>query len=722
MNLFETHPKALRLLLTNIEGGELCLPDFQRDFVWDPSAVEELIESIMRQYPAGSLLFLKHGGDGFMIREFAGAPKLSSNRSASYLVMDGQQRLTSLYQAFYGKGDHVFLLDLNKLENKDDIEDAVWHETRNRAQRHKLLDLATQAEKLYCPLSVIMTEGFDSWVDAIIELRKDTDEGKKALRAKLRQINKDWITPILDYQFPIVTLDQSTPMDAVCKMFETLNRRGVKLGPFELLMARAFASQVSLREMWDQAQADNKILNEFQIDPYYILQIISVLEGKDIKRTEVLNLTAEKISKHWNAAVDGLSGALQHLRKELGVLNTQLLPYVTMLVPMGAIWKRITDLKGPAVATAVGKVSRYFWASVFLQWHERGASSRAVSDYKELQKWIFEDGPEPKSVRTLYFNRRTLFETTHQQRALYRGVMALSVSKGTQDFHKGERLTYDYLANENVDDHHIFPQAYLKRLKTSESTINCVLNKTLIDRKTNIRISDNEPAIYAGEIIDELGQKKATSIFESHLIDLNALIENNIESLFERRADKVMRLLEEVIGRKISGSPLIDSVQDDFGEDQDEDVNDEIGEKERTDVSELNVIPIDILDDLPKWIADNFEKLVLELKKLEPELWWRRKKSSLSFFSPHKNFLTVRFSRNGMRLNVFTRGKQIQNIEPIVTASNGGALWGRIKVGKDTDFQSILTAIESSLVEIKDAVKKGESTAWWAMAKKNKAA
>ena len=93
MSQFETK-------LTQIHHSELALPAFQRDFVWDPGAIEELIESIMRHYPAGSLLFLKHTGDGFKVREFDCGPMLQSDMGTSYLVLDGQQRLTPLYQGY----------------------------------------------------------------------------------------------------------------------------------------------------------------------------------------------------------------------------------------------------------------------------------------------------------------------------------------------------------------------------------------------------------------------------------------------------------------------------------------------------------------------------------------------------------------------------------------------------------------------------------------------
>jgi len=173
MNTCETHPKPLKLLLTQIHNGELALPDFQRDFVWEPGAVEELIESIMRAYPAGSLLFLKHSGEGFQVREFEGAPKLKSTMSTSYLVMDGQQRMTSLYQAFFGKGEHIFYLDIRELSESEDVEAAVWHESRKRAERMGLTDIKTQAERLCCPLSVVMTDGFDAWIDEIMDHRSE---------------------------------------------------------------------------------------------------------------------------------------------------------------------------------------------------------------------------------------------------------------------------------------------------------------------------------------------------------------------------------------------------------------------------------------------------------------------------------------------------------------------------------------------------------------------
>jgi uncharacterized protein with ParB-like and HNH nuclease domain len=101
--------EGVKFLLQMIHNKEMALPDFQRDFVWDPYATDELIESIISNFPAGSLLRIKNGFQLlFQPREIEGAPRLDKGAKPSYLVLDGQQRLTSLYQAFYGRRPQIF--------------------------------------------------------------------------------------------------------------------------------------------------------------------------------------------------------------------------------------------------------------------------------------------------------------------------------------------------------------------------------------------------------------------------------------------------------------------------------------------------------------------------------------------------------------------------------------------------------------------------------------
>jgi uncharacterized protein with ParB-like and HNH nuclease domain len=120
--------EPLKFLLQMIHNREMALPDFQRDFVWDPYATDELVESIISNFPAGTLLRIKNGYQLlFQPREIEGAPVLAKDQKPSYLILDGQQRLTSLYQAFYGVGDHRYFVDLAGLEAKKDLEDCTFY-------------------------------------------------------------------------------------------------------------------------------------------------------------------------------------------------------------------------------------------------------------------------------------------------------------------------------------------------------------------------------------------------------------------------------------------------------------------------------------------------------------------------------------------------------------------------------------------------------------------
>lgn len=125
MNIFEdTNPRLLSELLGEIQDGKSVLPDFQRDFVWEPRATQELVVSIANNYPAGSILRVRDAQNAFAIREFEGAP--TPNQLHTFLVLDGQQRLTSLFQAFYGVGDHHYFIRLDQLMAGNDFEDSIF--------------------------------------------------------------------------------------------------------------------------------------------------------------------------------------------------------------------------------------------------------------------------------------------------------------------------------------------------------------------------------------------------------------------------------------------------------------------------------------------------------------------------------------------------------------------------------------------------------------------
>lgn len=565
---FETHPQPLAYLLELIENRNLALPDFQRDFVWDAASTQDLLASIGSRFPAGTLLFLDQQGSkpALRPREFDEAPALEG-KNPQMIVLDGQQRLTSLYQALYGRGDYLFFVDLNELLDSADLERAIGHTTQKRAEK-EIGDLDQQANTLRLPLTVLRDPGFDEWLDEIIE-RLEAANGKEFMakehKKELRDVYKSHLKPLLEYSFPVVDLPRTTEIEAVCKIFETLNRTGVKLTVFELLVARFWPEGISLRSLWDEARDQYDILEDYEVDPYWLLQSICLRSGGEtpsVQRQDVLKLNRDAIQGHWDAVVSGAAAALELLRDECGVLTAKWLPYSAVLVPMAAIWPKVDRLSGPAKGAARKKLKQYFWCAVFAGAFDASPNSAAVKHYQEIGTWL-EGDAEPEVVRTIgsHFNGDILLEAKIGQRALYRGVMALTITHGALDFHNGKPLTPARLVDQKIDAHHVFPSKYLEeQLGQGEagdpSSPQLILNRALIDKQTNRSIKKRAPSDYLQEIKEELG-KDVVKVLDSHLLPSKpkgGLWSDDYEGFILERQELVLSELEHLTGKKIARS------------------------------------------------------------------------------------------------------------------------------------------------------------------------
>ena len=550
--------EPLKFLLEMIHNQAMALPDFQRDFVWDPYATDELVESIINNYPAGTLLRIKNGSQLlFQPRAFQGAPELNGSKPA-YLVLDGQQRLTSLYQAFYGKGEHRYYLDLANLEKGKDLEDCAFYlKAEEGESRYGTIE--QQAQALIFPLKHVfgLAGGFSGWQNQVLDVAGNDTNAVRDLLKRLTKLRDQWIRPIEEYDFPMVTLNEETSGPAVCMIFETLNRTGVKLSVFDLLTARFWPLEFNLRQAWHEAREEHPILDEFDVDPYYVLQIVALLESgfdKDgkvrapsIKRSAILDMDVDQARRGWGRAIHGLTDALTLLREDCGVLESSLLPYNTIIIPLAAALATQRDVQGADAGTIRIKILRWFWCSIFGQRYENAPNSQAEKDFAELQRWM-KGGESPESVSEFSFDIN-LRQVRPRQRAVYRGVMALVIQNGALDFHKRGRINSLLLADKKnpVDDHHIFPRAYLDRLGMSASLRDCILNRTFIDRITNRRLSKRAPSDYFAEIRAKHGDLESDRLFASHVLPLGSqspLLNDDFDGFIAKREQALKQLIE----------------------------------------------------------------------------------------------------------------------------------------------------------------------------------
>ncbi len=529
--------RELLQLLGQLHIGQLALPNFQRTFVWAPDETRELIVSMIRSFPAGALLFLQDGSDSFKAREVEGAPPLSVR--PSQLVLDGQQRLTSLYQAIYGVGDHRFFLDVGALLAGAEVDSAVRVMPVEKAITFESIE--SQARSLLMPLTEIRGNRASRWRDRVVSIRDDADQER--IRDLLREVEYACIDSLMRYSFPVTILPPGTPLEAVCTIFETLNRTGRALTPFELISARAFAGGHSLHDLWMESLNQYPILDDYDIQPYYLLQTIALRLGAACKRSSILRLAADDVAREWSSAVRCMAAALAMLRDECGVLTAKWLPYQPMLIPLATAWREVEEASGAAAGAMRVKLRRWFWCACFTGEYESSSASLAERDSPVLRAWLH-GHEEPPVVANFQWDSERWLDVTVRQQGLYRSTIALTLINQPKDFHSTSPLTRDLIVKNRVDDHHIFPRAYLRSIAKDEAA-DSVLNRCLIDHETNILIGKRPPSQYLAEIRGHLGPV-LDEVLASHYLPTDRdgpLHRDDFEAVLGWRMDRLAVLL-----------------------------------------------------------------------------------------------------------------------------------------------------------------------------------
>ncbi|MGW6444721.1 GmrSD restriction endonuclease domain-containing protein [Lentzea sp. NPDC055074] len=560
--IFQATPRQIDNLIHRIHDGSLMIPDFQRNFTWEPKRTQELIRSVMSRYPAGTLLFwaMDSENNSFHWRPVEGAPE--SKAAPQELILDGQQRLTCLYRALNDKGEERFYLRLQRLFDEKtknvlipteiDFEDAIfWHE-KNQKDGDKYEDPAVQFEGNIFPLH--KHREFDEWLDHYISHQSDKVDISSAKRT-LRKVRDQFLTPLKSYGFPVVTLPATTSLDAVCNVFETLNKTGKPLGAFELLTAKLYPKNVKLRDLWATAVDTHELLKTFKIEPYNVMQAVALRSQHSAQRSTVLRITADEVNENWEDCVHGYAKVLDLLATECGVITPKWLPYSMLLVPMAAVWANVAKLKGPARQKAKERLKQYFWCTVFTSNFDQGANSQAGADYITLVKWVVgQDTTAPEAVGTLNISASVIVNATTRRKAIYSGLVALSIQSGARDFHGGDKLTPERLKSQ-TDSHHVFPKAFLAKQSGSQPSPELALNRVLLTPGTNKGIGKTAPSEYLAELEATITTDDIADIFESHLISddaVDALRKDDYTGFIQKRLDRVIQQIEQVTHRTVS--------------------------------------------------------------------------------------------------------------------------------------------------------------------------
>jgi len=601
---FQTNPYDLYKLLEDCHRGVLQLPDFQRSWVWDEDRIKSLIASVSRAFPVGALMSLDSGGEvNFKPRPIEGAPPEANKITPQSLLLDGQQRMTSLYQVTLRnkvvetvtpknkKVRRWFYIDIRKaLDQSVDREESIVSVPEDRViradfGREVVTDLSSP-ENEYTALMYPMSQVFDwdRWQDGFDQRWRG--DGNEAVREAFRTFKRQVLENFKYYRVPVITLDRATSKEAVCVVFEKVNTGGKPLDAFELVTAMYAADGHELRKDWygDQTTkgrhsrfvdtmrpADTEAGIIAGVGNTDFLQAVSLFytrarrreaeqagkQGKELpavtsNRQALLSLPLSAYKQYEKQVESGFMQAAKFLHM-LHIYRIFDLPYQSQIVPLAAI---IADIGNDWEHEANrAKLVRWYWNGVFGELYGSTVESRSARDFMEVPIWL-KGGPEPSTVSETIFRADRLKTMRMRLSAAYKGVNALLMKEGAQDFRSGQKFDHTVFFGENVDIHHIFPQAWCKERGIRPAAYDSIINKTPLSFRTNRIIGGVAPSEYLAKL--EAGDKSSPAIsrarldalLRSHLINPDILRQDDFWAFHSDRQKQLLRLIEQATGRE----------------------------------------------------------------------------------------------------------------------------------------------------------------------------
>jgi hypothetical protein len=600
---FDSTKESLTDILRDIKSGKIQLPDFQRGWVWDDDHVKSLLASVSVAFPIGAIMLLGTGNQEIRFRpRLVEGVQLNSPKDPEWLILDGQQRLTSLFLALFSDIpvktkdardkpiDRWYYIHIpTALDPEADQEDAIFSLPADKKIRnfrgevvhdYSTTDLECEADLFPLPL-VFDFANLMAWQAAYMK--------KAGERYQHWMDFGQYIIPRLqNYQIPVIKLFKETPKEAVCQVFEKVNTGGVSLTVFELLTATFAADDYNLREDWNARAKrikEHKVLRTVQSDDF--LQVLSLLASRKrrleslgsgidqkkapaitCKRRDILKLTLHEYRAWADPVMDGFKLAAKFMHAQR-IYDARDLPYRTQMVPLAAILTLLGQKADNAIVWS--KLAQWYWCGVFGELYGSAIETRFAKDLPEVISWI-EGGPEPDTVKEANFQPARLVTLRTRNSAAYKGLYALLMKDGGLDFKSGQEISIQMYFDDKIDIHHIFPQAYCQAKEIDPQRCDSVVNKTGISAKTNRIIGGKAPSEYLGKLkasfgIDDLCIRK---ILESHVIDPDSLTADNFEEFFKIRAKALLERIGRAMGKQILVSEQSTESEDEIADYQDE--------------------------------------------------------------------------------------------------------------------------------------------------------
>lgn len=533
MKLPEPVSRTFTGLISDIEKGQIKIPQFQREFVWDIKKSSKLMDSIIKGYPIGTFIFWKTNERLRSIRNL-GNFKLPEPNEGDYIdyVLDGQQRLTSLFATLKGikiardegKVENYDEMYVN-LEAKEDDEIVITDkENFKSSQLIKLHDL------LYGSISLL--NSFDT---------------------KYHPKLDDYRTRINSYNYSIILI-RDAPLDIATEIFTRINEGGKALTVFEIMVAKTFDAVrgFDLAEKYKELVENLAEVDYETISDATVLQTVSILLEKECKRKIILKLDKRRFIDIWNDAVSAIESAVEYFRGFYRIPVSQLLPYNALIVPFAYFFYHHKD-------KPTGDMQKYlqdfFWRVSFGTRYSSAVESKLAQDIKRIDTILSGELPRydwPVNTSSDFIEDNGWFSAGRSYIKAILSIYAYHQPKSFNDNSIVNITNYTLKIATSKNYHHFFPKAYLQKKidwEYKDFYINHILNITIVDDFLNKReIGAKAPSIYMRKFSRQNSDLNET--MKTHLInDLDAfgIWEDDYEKFFHQRAKVLSREMKKRI-------------------------------------------------------------------------------------------------------------------------------------------------------------------------------
>tara|TARA_R110002096_G_scaffold242188_2_gene434152 strand:+ start:250 stop:2373 length:2124 start_codon:yes stop_codon:yes gene_type:complete len=526
-------------LISEIQKGQIKIPKFQRDFVWSIEKTAKLLDSILKGYPIGTFILWETNERLNDIKNIGNLelPPVPDDIKVQY-VLDGQQRITSLYAAYLGAS--IQKEGEKKITNYGSIFVDLEGDIDNNDEQ---IIVSEQPENTFITLNEIL-----NFNDNLLEIKEQFSDDQFK---KIHQYSQTFST----YDFSTVVL-RKEDIDSAIEVFTRINTGGQTLTLFEIMSAKTYDEEQNF-DMQDRFQ---KLLKELESNSKYntisstvILNVLGLIlsKNKECKRKVVLQLDKQRIIDIWDDVISALKDSIDYFRSVYRIPVSTLLPYDALLVPFSYFfYHHKENPKGEQIKY----LEEFFWRISLSYRYSSSTESKLAQDIKRIDQILNGERPNYDDIKVFLNSPKDLIDTGFSAGSSYcKAVLCLLAFYEPKDFQNNGKVILDnsWLKMANSRNyHHFFPKSYLK--KRGIGNENSIVNITLVGADLNKRkIRAKAPSIYIQDFMDENdGLPKS---IKSHLIeniDDFGIHSDDYSVFLEKRSTAIYKALKNRIDLK----------------------------------------------------------------------------------------------------------------------------------------------------------------------------